>query len=156
MAVTPMDAAVDAQAREDGEEDLLQVPFPKILDEKDEPIQLRIKELTSGQGVALMNLMSRFQRPNTSGLESAKAMGRFARLLVSLVEDEDQRDMIEDGMADGSIDLDDLMAMWSAITEDTTGRPTKSPSDFAASRKASGTSSRAKSVRRVSDSKRST
>ena len=62
MAVTPMDAAVDAQEREANGEPLM-IPFPAILDEKGEPIRLPIRELTDGQGIALMNIQSRTTRP---------------------------------------------------------------------------------------------
>ena len=153
MAVTPMDAAVDAQEREATGE-LLTIPFPAILDEKGEPIQLPIRELTDGQGIALMNIQSRTTRPYIKPEEKVELTMRFFRLVVSLIDDKDLRALVEDEMALGEVNGDDISDLFEAILEAEAGRPTESPSASRSSRKASGPSSPAKSQRRVSASKR--
>lgn len=153
MAVTPMDAAVDAQERETTGEPLM-VPFPAITDEKGEPIQLPIRELSDGQGITLMNIQSRSTRPSLKQEQKVELSMRFFRLVVSLIDDDDLRALVEDEMALGQVNGDDISDLFETILEAEAGRPTESSSASRSSRRASGPSSPAKSQRRVSASKR--
>lgn len=155
MAVTPMDAAVEAQQQGEDDAEQRTVPFPAISDGDGNPINLPIREMKDGQVIGLMNLHSRMQRKTYTTGEQAKMFSKFSQLIVSLVDDESLREQIEIGMLVGEVSADDLTDLWSTIVEEDAGRPTGSPTASSSQRKASGPTSRGKSQRRASPSKRS-
>lgn len=154
MAVTPMEAAIESQARQNGNAEQPTVPFPKILDEDGNPIQLPIREMTGGQGIMLMNLQIDTRRRDLTAGDKAKKVAKFYRMVVSLVDDEDLRDEIESGLWDGTIEGDDLNDLFEQIAEIDAGRPTESSPASSPSRETPGSTSTVKSQRRVSASKR--
>lgn len=153
MTVTEMDAAVDAQMRDEDEH--MEVEFDGLLDEDGNTLKVKVRSMTGGQGVALMNLMNRLNRRGTSDETAAKLIGRFAMLIVSLVVEEEDRDYIEDEMALGNLNAEHLIDFWRKIAEADAGRPTESRTDSSRTPSSPGPSSPAKSQRRVPASKRS-
>lgn len=149
MTASPMAADIAAS----DPEELVEVAFPAILDhETGEPMMFGVKEFRPGQVIMIYN---KAKMRNASTEQSAKNMGLIAQMIVSLVADEGDRDYIEQQMAIGEVDLDDLLDFLDSITEALAGRPTKPSSASSPTRTTSGRSSQARSVRRASPSKNS-
>lgn len=153
MTVSPMEADVDASAAAAGDEEALPlVEFPALKDpETGEPAKFAVREQTPGQVITLLNTVRR--RGSTE--DSVKRMARMLRMIVALIDSEDDRDWVEDAMAEGEVDIDDLMEFFEKITEGLTGRPTESSPASKPTRVAPGPTSPVRSARRVNRSKNS-
>lgn len=136
-------------------DDLPTIPFENLADDDGNVLEVHVKEPTEGQGLAAMRLLHQMTSSRSSSDTASNASRRILDLIYSLIPIPEEQEIIEDALIVGKINLDELMAVFEQGVEEMTGRPTKSSSASSARRQSTGSSSRAKSQRRVSASKRS-